>query len=191
MLTDAQIEALSRQERQELMWRLARPSRELMTATAVLRIRRRRVILMTGAVAALIPWTAYLAASLPDRYVARNWSVTWVGFDALLLTMFALTAVLGLLRRQLLILAAFTSGVLLICDAWFDVTTAAPDDFWLSVGIAAVLEVPVAILLMSSALRLIRLMAARVWLLTPGTRLWQVRIPLEDLFEDAAVAWPE
>lgn len=183
VLTDEQIHGLSQQERQELVWRLARPSRELVTAASVVRIRRRRVVMMTAAVAALLPWTAYLAVSLPDRYVARNWSVTWVGFDALLLTMFAVTALLGLLRRQLLILAAFTSGVLLVCDAWFDVTTAAPRDFWLSVGIALVLELPVAALLISSALRLIGLMAARVWLLTPGTRLWQVRIPLEDLFD--------
>jgi hypothetical protein len=183
VLTDEQIDALSQQERQELMWRLARPSRELMAAETLLRIRRRRVVMMTAAVLALIPWTVYLGLSLPDRYVAQNWSVTWVGFDALLLTMFALTALLGWRRRLLLILAAFTSGVLLVCDAWFDVTTAAPGDFWLSVGFAVVLELPVAAVLITSALRLIRLVAARVWLLTPGTRMWQAPIPLDDLFE--------
>jgi hypothetical protein len=39
------------------------------------------------------------------------------GFDVLLLVFMAITALLGLLRRQLLIVSAFTTGVLLVCDA--------------------------------------------------------------------------
>ncbi|MBB4855978.1 hypothetical protein HNP40_003392 [Mycobacteroides chelonae] len=38
------------------------------------------------------------------------------------------TAVRGLPRRQLLVLTAFSTGVLLICDAWFDVMTAGPSE---------------------------------------------------------------
>jgi hypothetical protein len=47
-----------------------------------------------------------------------------MGFDCLLVAFMAATAVLGWLRRQLVLLTVFTMGVLLICDAWFDILTA-------------------------------------------------------------------
>jgi hypothetical protein len=84
------------------------------------------------------------------------------------------TAVLGYLRRQLLVLAAFTAGVLLICDAWFDLMTAGPNDVRLSVITALGIEVPLAVLLITGALRVIRLTMMRFWLLKPGMRLWQL-----------------
>jgi hypothetical protein len=175
VLSDAQINALSPHDRQDLIRRLARPPDELLPSPrTVPRMRRWRLTVVIGSAVALIPWTVYLGLTLPDRHVARNWSVTWVGFDTLLLAMFALTAVLGVLRRQLLVLAVFTSGLLLLCDAWFDVTTAGRGEFWQSVGIAVLLELPIAVLLISSALRLVWLTAARLWLIQPGTRLWQV-----------------
>jgi hypothetical protein len=181
VLSDDQIQSLSPHDRQELIWRLARPRDDLLPSPGALpRLRRRRLTVLIGSTVALVPWTVYLGLTLPDRHVARNWSVTWVGFDALLVATFALTAVLGLLRRQLLILAAFTSGLLLLCDAWFDVTTAGPGEIWQSTGAAAVLELPIAVLLISSALRLVRLTAARLWLVQPGTRLWQVPLLYAD-----------
>jgi len=33
--------------------------------------------------------------SLPNTYVAQNWSATWFGFDALLVALMATTAILG------------------------------------------------------------------------------------------------
>ena len=48
----------------------------------------------------------------------------WMGFDCVLIVFMAATAVLGWMRRQLVVLPAFTTGILLICDAWFDVLTA-------------------------------------------------------------------
>jgi hypothetical protein len=180
-ITQAQIAALSPHERHELISRLSRPTSDLLGPPATARrIRRHRLELVIGSAVALLPWTVYLGLSLPDRYVARYWSVTWVGFDAMLLTVFALTAVLAVLRRQLLVLTAFASGVLLLCDAWFDITTAGPKDIWLSVASAVLAEVPIAILLISSALRLVHLMAARLWLLEPGMRLWQLPLLLDD-----------
>jgi hypothetical protein len=118
----------------------------------------------------------YLAYSLPDKYVAHNWPVTWVGFDILLLLFMAATALLGLLRRQLLILTAFTTGVLLFCDAWFDVMTAGPTDRTLSILTAVLGELPLAALLITGALRILRLTATRLYFLDPGMPLW--RIPL-------------
>jgi len=115
-----------------------------------------------------------LSVTLPENYVAHNWPATWVGFDILLMVFMAATAVLGYLRRQLLVLAAFTAGVLLICDAWFDLLTAGPNDVRLSVITALGIEVPLAVLLISGALRLVRLTVMRFWLLKPGMRLWQL-----------------
>jgi hypothetical protein len=132
-VSDAQIAAMSAAERRELITRLERPIGELLPESALVRLRRVRLVLMVGAIVGLIPWTVYLAITLPDKYIAQNWPATWVGFDVLLLLFMAVTAVLGLLRRQLLVLTAFTTGVLLICDAWFDVMTAAPADRWPSV----------------------------------------------------------
>jgi hypothetical protein len=139
-------------------------------------VRRVRLVLMVGAIVGLIPWTIYLAITLPDKYIAHNWPVTWVGFDILLLVFMAATAVLGLLRRQLLVLTAFTTGILLVCDAWFDVMTAGPTDMWLSVLTAALGELPLAVILITGALRILRLTATRLYVLDPGMPLW--RIPL-------------
>ena len=181
VLTDAQINGLSPQDRHELIRRLARPPAELLPRPGALaRMRRWRLTVVIGSAVALVPWTVYLGLTLPDRHVARNWSVTWVGFDALLLLMFVLTAALGAMRRQLLVPAAFTSGVLLLCDAWFDVTTAGPSEFWQALGTAVLVEIPIAALLISSALRLIRMTAARLWMVAPGERLWQVPLLYAD-----------
>ncbi|HZA12187.1 hypothetical protein [Mycobacterium sp.] len=174
VVSDAQIAAMSAAERRDLIHRLERPIGELVPAPTFSRIHRTRLTLMIGATISLIPWIVYLALTLPEKYVANNWPATWVGFDSLLVLFMATTALLGFLRRQLLILAAFTTGVLLICDAWFDVMTAGPDDRWVSVLTAVLGELPLAILLISGALRILRLTATRLWFLDPGMPLWQV-----------------
>jgi hypothetical protein len=175
-VSDAQIAAMSAAERRELITRLERPLDEVLPESTLVRVRRVRLVLMTGAIIGLIPWTVYLAISLPDKYIAHNWPATWVGFDVLLLSFMATTAVLGLLRRQLLVLTAFTTGILLVCDAWFDVMTAAPSDRWLSVLTAVLGELPLAVLLITGALRILRLTATRLYVLDAGMPLW--RIPL-------------
>jgi hypothetical protein len=175
-VSDAQIAGMSAADRRELIQRLERPIDELLPPSVLTRVRRVRIVLMVGATIGLLPWIVYLAFSLPDKYMAHNWPVTWVGFDIMLLIFMAATALLGLLRRQLLILAAFTTGVLLICDAWFDLMTAGPEDRWLSLLVAVLAELPLAVLLITGALRILRLTATRLYLLDPGMPLW--RIPL-------------
>jgi hypothetical protein len=175
-LSDDQIAAMSAAERRELISRLERPLGELLPASELARLRRVRLLLMVGAIIGLLPWIVYLAITLPDKYIAHNWPTTWVGFDILILLFMAATAVLGLLRRQLLVLTAFTTGILLVCDAWFDVMTAAPADWWLSVLTAVAGELPLAALLITGALRILRLTATRLYVLDPGMPLW--RIPL-------------
>jgi hypothetical protein len=176
VVSDAQIAAMSAAERRELITRLERPIGDLVTESTFVRMRRVRLVLMAGAIVGLVPWIVYLSITLPDRYIANNWIATWVGFDTLLLLFMASTAVLGLLRRQLLILTGFTTGVLLVCDAWFDVMTAAPADRWLSVLTATLGELPLAAVLITGALRILRLTATRLYVLDPGMPLW--RIPL-------------
>ncbi len=175
-LSDAQIAAMSALERRELITRLERPLGELLPASELARLRRVRLAVMVGAIVGLLPWIVYLAITLPDKYIAHNWPTTWVGFDILILVFMAVTAVLGVLRRQLLVLTAFTTGILLVCDAWFDVMTAAPADRWLSVVTAVAGELPLAALLITGALRILRLTATRLYVLEPGMPLW--RIPL-------------
>jgi hypothetical protein len=174
ILTDEQIDALKPEERAELISRLEQPLNDLIDPVYLGRIRRIRLSVMIGSSIAMIPWLAYLYVTLPDRYVAHNWTVTWVGFDILLVVFMLATAVLGYLRRQLLMLAAFTSGVLLICDAWFDLMTAGPRDLWLSVTTALLIEVPLAIFMITGALRIVRLTMMRLWKMDPGMQLWDL-----------------
>ena len=119
--------------------------------------RLRMTGLLLGAVL-LVPWIGYLSVSLPRRYVAHNWDRTWVGFDVLLLVMLLLTAVLGLRRRPMVIVTGFATGLLLVCDAWFDVMTADADDIALSLITALVVELPLAALLVVGSLQRLRLL---------------------------------
>lgn len=179
MLSDEQIAALTPHERRDLIKRLARPVDDIVPSHAWLRrTRELRILLVVGSAVLLVPWIAYLAVTLPPQYVADNWDVTWVGFDVLLLAMMVATAVLGYLRRQLLVVTAFATGVLLVCDAWFDVVTAHGDDQTWSVVSALVVELPLAAFLIIGALQILRLVAARLWALDAGQHAWQVRIPL-------------
>jgi hypothetical protein len=175
-LSDAQIAAMSPAQRRDLIQRLERPLDEVFPLAIARRMRRNRLTLMVGGAIGLIPWTIYLALTLPANYVAHNWPATWIGFDCVLIAFMIATAVLGWLRRELVILPGFTTGVLLICDAWFDIMTAGPGQSWISVLTAALLNLPLAAIMIAGAVRIIRLTAARLWFLDPATPAW--RLPL-------------
>ena len=174
ILTDEQIAALTPAQRRELITRIEQPLSEMIDPVLLDRMRRTRLSLMIGGSIAMIPWLVYLSLTLPENYVAHNWPATWLGFDILLVGFMLATAVFGYLRRQVLLFAAFTSGVLLTCDAWFDIMTAGPSDIWLSVVTAFGIEVPLAIFMITGARRIMRLTMTRLWLLDPGMRLWQL-----------------
>ncbi len=174
ILTDAQIAALTPGQRRELISRLEQPLSDVIDPEFLGRVRRIRLSLMIGGSIALVPWLGYLSVTLPANYVAHNWPTTWIGFDILLIGFMVATAVLGYLRRQLLVPAAFTTGVLLVCDAWFDLMTAGPKDLRLSLITALLIEVPLGVFMIFSAQRLMRLTMMRMWLLNPGMRLWQL-----------------
>ncbi|WP_078312811.1 MULTISPECIES: hypothetical protein [unclassified Mycobacterium] len=174
-LSDETIAALSAEERRDLIQRLERPLSEVAPPNLA-RFRVLRLGLMIGGSIALIPWITYLAFTLPENYVAQRWTATWVGFDVLLVAFMAATAVLGLLRRQLLVLTAFTTGVLLICDAWFDVMTAGPAEVRWAILTAVLAELPVAVVMIRGALLITRLTMTRLLVIDPGVPLW--RVPL-------------
>jgi len=117
--------------------------------------RRRFATLMTIASLALIPWIVLLGLTLPHRYVAGHWTLTWVGFDVLLLTSLAATSWLAWRRRRIVVLAAFATATLLMCDAWFDITTATGrTDTLIAVATAVLLELPFAAVLCAVATHL-------------------------------------
>jgi hypothetical protein len=176
VLSDAQIAALSPAERHQLIQRLERPLSELVPIAQARRIRWGWLGIMIGGTLVLIPWVVYLSFALPDDYLVHDWTATWVGFDLLLLALMAATVVFGMLRRQVMLLTAFATGILLVCDAWFDLMTAGSGDFWVSVLTAVLGDLPVAAVLITGTLRLIRFTAIKVWLLEPRTPLW--RLPL-------------
>ena len=175
-LSDAQIASMSPAQRRDLIQRLERPLDEVFPLAIAKRMRRDRLTLMVGGAIGLIPWTIYLALTLPANYVAHNWPATWIGFDCVLIAFMIATAVLGWLRRELVILPGFTTGVLLICDAWFDIMTAGPGQMWMPVLTAALLNLPLAAIMIAGAVRIIRLTATRLWFLDPATPAW--RLPL-------------
>lgn len=174
ILTDEQIDALTPEQRRDLIARLEQPVSELVDPTVLARMRRIRLGLIVVGSVVMIPWIVYLSVTLPDSYTAHNWRIAWVGFDLLLVGFMAATAVLGYLRRQLLLLTAFTTGVLMICDAWFDLMTAGPKDSWMSAATAILAELPLAVLMITGAQRILRVSLMRLWLLHPGMRLWQL-----------------
>jgi hypothetical protein len=148
-------------------YQLETPLEELVPAPVVARNRRLRLALMVSGAIALIPWI--LVSTLPANDVA-------LGFDVLLVAFMVTTAVLVFLRRQSVLLTAFMTGVLLISDALFDVMTAGPRDLLESALTATFVELPLAVILITTALRILRLTVTRLWLLDHGMPPW--RLPL-------------
>jgi hypothetical protein len=147
-ISDAQLRALTGEQRAHLARRLAALAA---TGSASPARRRRRwpAVLALGACVAMIPWTAMLATTLPDRYVTSHWSTTWVGFDSLLALSFAVTAWAIWRQHEFRRAATVVTATLLACDAWFDVTTASTaSDIIGSAITAAAGELPLAALLL-------------------------------------------
>jgi hypothetical protein len=162
MISDDTLRQMTHEERAALRRSLAALDADLPSLSAGDERRRRFVILTAGASVGLLPWIVLLALKLPHHYVAGHWTLTWVGFDVVLLAGLALTAGLAWRRRQAVVIAAFTTATLLTCDAWFDITTASGRvDTITAIASALVLELPLAALLFAVAYRLLRLTVRR------------------------------
>jgi hypothetical protein len=142
--------------------------------------RRRLLIAAALACAAgLAAWIGVLAVTLPWRYRAGGWSAAWVGFDAVLFLAFAATAWAAWRRRQVLILCLVVLATLLCCDAWFDTTLDwGTPGFIDSLTLALVVELPLAVVAMIGARRLLRLTFGRLHALKgdsgPVPPFWKV-----------------
>lgn len=152
-------------ERTALLRALSRLSREDPLEDPV-NLRRRQIvmILIVGCCAWLIPWTFFLAFTLPRRHTAEMWSVTWAGFDVALLMALAATLLAFWRRLQVAIIGVIITGTLLTCDAWFDVLLSwGSEQFALSIATALLGELPLAGLCFFAAHRLARLTVHAVW----------------------------
>jgi hypothetical protein len=95
--------------------------------------------------AGLIPWTLYLTFTLPSRQVTEHYDIAWVVFDCALAASFAVTAWCAVRAPDWLAPAAAVTGTMLLCDAWFDVTTSIGGSDWVEAVLEAILaELPLA-----------------------------------------------
>jgi len=119
---------------------------------------RRRLVLAVGGggVLVLLPWLVFLSATLPATSSGGAWRTVWVGFDVALVAAFVATVLTVWLRRQVAVIALVITSTLLTCDVWFDICLSwGTAEHWGSV-VAALVELPVAILLATSAALLMR-----------------------------------
>lgn len=97
--------------------------------------------------AVLIPWIAFLFATLPLHYTANHWRLAWGGFDIALGAALATTAVMVARRSPFAEVTATITATLLCCDAWFDVLTSrGPSDIAQAAASAVLVELPLAAL---------------------------------------------
>lgn len=178
VVTDDEIALMSAQQRRDLIRRLSLAPADIRTSERRSVGRREvEIIILVVSAVVLVPWIAYLAVTLPRIYVTHNWDEAWVGFDILLLLLIAATAVLGVLRRQMVMLTGFATGVLLICDAWFDWMTSNRADVGWATVTALFVESPLAALVIIESCRLLRVVPARWGVLTERVHAWDVPIP--------------
>jgi hypothetical protein len=180
--TQADVAALGQVERRRLASWLSDFARAETLPARPPRARGVVLTVLSASLALLVPWVLFLGGDLPSRYNAAHWRVAWVGFDLALIAALAATAWFGWRGRQLVGLGMIVTATLLICDAWFDITLSqGRNDQLMSVSSAAVLELPLAALLVFFATRLLRALTRHVWALQghdgPAPPLRHVPIP--------------
>lgn len=95
--------------------------------------------------AVTVPWTVYLAITLPLHYTAHHYWLGWFGFDVALLTVLAVTG-RALLRDDVAASRyAAVAATMLVVDAWFDVLNAATrTEQFIALAMALLVELPLA-----------------------------------------------
>lgn len=103
-----------------------------------------------------MPWTIYLAVTLPTRHLSRHWDVAWVGLDIAILAMLILNAIYSYFESKWLVMSATATTTLLVIDGWFDVmSSGSGKSFVEALGLAILIELPLAVLTFSVALRIV------------------------------------
>jgi hypothetical protein len=180
VIDESDLQRMTPEERAQLARALASMNARSLEPTPLSQ-RRRRVLIATclAGIVLLSIWIGVLAVKLPRDYRAGGWRAAWVGFDIGLLLVFAATAWAAWRRRQVLIICLIVLATLLCCDAWFDITLDwGTRGFMVSVLSAAVIELPLAVVALIGARRLLRLTVGRLELLAgspdPVPSFWQV-----------------
>ena len=152
--------------------------------TSVLPRRRLLVLVATlGGALLLLPWIVYLSLSLPAGEFGGMWQVVWVGFDIAMVIALASAGWLVWHRRNLAIIALTVSVVFLVVDAWFDVIlTWSTNERWPAIIAALGIEIPIALLLSSAVITILRRSAVVLQRLrgqpTP-TALWKQPVVMQ------------
>lgn len=92
----------------------------------------------------MLPWTAYLAWSLPSRQVSPDYDIAWAGFDVMLMAALAGTAYFAFRRSRYLAVTASGTAAFLLVDAWFDVVTSPGAQRLVAIVLAVAVELPLA-----------------------------------------------
>ncbi len=181
MIDKAELTCMSRRERAGLMRDLAALDNPRLASPGSKRRRRLFLAALIVCCVVLAVWIGVLALTLPRYYRSGNWRGAWVGFDVALFCTFAVTAWAAWRGRQLLIMCLIVLATLLLADAWFDVTLdVRTSGFMVSLLSALLVELPLAVIAIAGARRLLRLtieqVRSREGLSGPAPPLW--RIPL-------------
>lgn len=102
---------------------------------------------------ALVPWLVVLATGVPATGTAPHWNVAWVGLDSMEAVGLVVTGRLTLRNSPRRVPFAAATAMLLVCDAWFDTTTATGAAFAAAILMAVTAELPLAAACATLALR--------------------------------------
>jgi hypothetical protein len=103
-----------------------------------------------------MPWTIYLALTLPKRHLSSHWDVAWVGLDIAIVLVLILNAIYSYLESKWLVMSATATTTLLLVDGWFDVTSAhTGKPFVEALALALFIELPLGLLTFTAALKIV------------------------------------
>ena len=138
---------------------IPRPNRQQRT-----RWQRRALIALTAVSAiVLLPWIGLLSVTLRETSSGGAWRIAWVGFDTALFLSLAVSGYFVWKRRQIAPVLMAVTATLMFTDAWFDLTLSWNSPEFLSAVLSAVVvEIPLALVLVYAATRMLRMNASMI-----------------------------
>lgn len=103
-----------------------------------------------------VPWTIYLALTLPARHLSKHWDVAWVGLDIAIIIALGLNAVFSHNGSKWLVMSATATSTLLVVDTWLDlITSRGGKPFVQALLLGLVIELPLALITFLVARRMV------------------------------------